>query len=248
MAEIDFSCVIPAYNEEKCVRAVLEEIFQTLNRKNFNYEVIVIDNGSVDKTTEILDDVKKSVPQLKVVRLDPNRGYGGAILHGLSVAQGNVVGFTAADGEVSPNCMIQMYDMIQTGHLDMCKAKRINRLDGARRKIFSFGYHLIVTILFKIHITDVNGYPVFMTRQAYQRFRLTKTDCTISLELLYQARQLGLTTVELDVPHRMRMGGQSHIRWRSVIKMFRELLFIWWEVHSKRAPLAQLSHPAATKP
>jgi glycosyltransferase involved in cell wall biosynthesis len=219
MSKVDLSCIIPAYNEEACLKESLRELFNVLDAAHISYEVIVIDNGSIDATGTILKELSPVYPQLRSFRLEVNQGYGGAIMHGFARAQGEVLGFISADGETAPESVLQVFRIIRLGGIDLCKAKRLNRQDGALRKLFSFGYHLVVSLVFKLSTTDINGYPLFMTAESYRRMRLSRKDWMINLQILYQARCLGLTSVELDVRHRRRLGGASHIRWFTSLVM-----------------------------
>ena len=229
----ELSCVIPAFNEEACIQKVLLELITALNERNIDYEIIVIDNGSSDGTTYLIEEVKRSFPKVKMIRFVKNCGYGGAILSGLSSSTGEIIGFTSADGETPPECLIQMYELIKSGHIDLCKAKRINRQDGFYRKTLSLGYHLLVELLFNLHIADINGYPILITHSAYKRLRLTKTDWMINFEILFQSRRAGFRIAEVDVKHRKRFGGASHIRWHTSLIMFCQILRIRWKIYRK---------------
>lgn len=151
-------------------------------------------------------------PEIRIAHLEQNAGYGGAILEGFRQAKGDILGFTCADGEVPHSSVLTMARMIEAGGADLIKGKRIGRKDGALRMLMSFGYHLIVSLLFKIHITDINGYPLLMKRTAYQKLRLNKKDWVINVEMLWEARKNHLVIAELDVPHLARAGGRSHVR------------------------------------
>jgi len=90
---VRLSIVIPAYNEEKAIGNVIDDIKKVMNKTNRNYEIIVVDDGSIDKTTDI---VKKK--KVKLIQHPYNKGYGAAIKTGIRNADGNLILITDADG------------------------------------------------------------------------------------------------------------------------------------------------------
>jgi glycosyltransferase involved in cell wall biosynthesis len=206
------SVTIPVFNEEGCIERTLRDLAQTLATGQVNFEIIVINNGSTDRTADILQRLAGETPRIRVVHLEQNAGYGGAILEGFRQARGDILGFTCADGEVPASSVLNMARLLEVGGVDVIKGKRIGRNDGWLRILMSFGYHLIVSLLFKIHITDINGYPLVMKRRAYRKLRLNKKDWVINVELLWEARRNHLVIAEIDVPHLPRAGGRSHVR------------------------------------
>ena len=217
----ELSLVVPLYNEETCIGRSLPDLLQCLEKSGICYELLAVNDCSLDRTKEILDELAVQWPRLRVFHLPQNQGYGGAILTGLEAAQGMILGFTCGDGEVSPEDVISIYTILRTGAIDLVKAKRIRRQDGFMRQLFSFGYHLIVMLLFRAHVTDVNGYPVLMTREAYQRIAPTARDWMINVDILVGMRRHNLRTAELDVIHRKRLGGCSNVR------LWYPFLFLW---------------------
>ena len=109
------SIIIPVYNEEKCIASVLKEIEDVMNRSELSYEIIVVNDGSTDKTLQAL---KGSGSNIKVVNHRVNRGYGASLKTGIGNAQHEVVVITDADGtypnERIPELVsyIKDYDMV----------------------------------------------------------------------------------------------------------------------------------------
>ncbi len=109
------SIIIPVYNEEKCIASVLREIEDVMDRSKLSYEIIVVNDGSTDKTLQVL---KSSGSNIKVVNHRVNRGYGASIKTGIGNAQQEVVVITDADGtypnERIPELVsyIKNYDMV----------------------------------------------------------------------------------------------------------------------------------------
>ena len=229
---LDLSVVVPLYDEEACVRASLVALAQTLDDSGLAYELIAVDNGSRDGTAGVLADLAAHHPRLCVVTLADNAGYGGAILAGLAQARGRVLGFTCGDGEVAPDEVVRGYRMLADAPVQLVKGKRIDRVDGTGRRLLSFGYHLAVAAALRAHVTDVNGYPVLMTREAYTRIAPATRDWMINVDLILGTRREGLRMAEFDVRHRPRLGGRSHVRF------WFPLLFLWQLVRFRRTMAA----------
>lgn len=217
----ELSVVVPIYNEEACARTSIGSLLQVLDASGLDYEVVAVNNGSRDGTAAILAELATRGPRLYVLNMPRNLGYGGGIRAGLDVSRGRVLGFTCSDGEVAPEDVIVLHRVLRAGGVDVVKGKRIGRVDGFVRQLFSFGYHVLVAALFRIHVTDVNGYPLLMTREAYRRISLTAHDWMVNVDLLMGARRQALRTVEVDVSHRPRLGGRSKVR------LWFPLLFLW---------------------
>lgn len=230
----ELSVVIPFYNEEACAAEVVEEMVSVLDKEGLDYELLLVNNGSEDRTGELLKGICAERPRLRLIQLKQNRGYGGAILAGLAAAEGRVLGFTCGDGQISPADLVRVYKVLASGQVHFCKAKRVGRQDGLLRQLWSFGYHVLVGILFRVHITDVNGYPVLMERGIFQRMRLKRENWIINVEILLAARRLGVAMAEVDVCHRDRMGGRSHVNWMTPLIFLAELMAFAWEIHRCR--------------
>lgn len=219
--------VVPFYNEEACAERAVSELLSALSSVEPDFELLLVENASSDGTREILRRAAAADPRIKVVELNVNVGYGGAILKGLSLARGQWLGFTCGDGEIGPEDTAWVCSLARVPGVDFCKAKRLDRQDGAWRKALSLGYHFLVGLLFNIHVTDINGYPVMMRRETYSALRLSRTDWVFNVEMLLRQRQAGLRMVEADVTHRLRLGGSSHVSLGTPFVFFRQLLSLW---------------------
>lgn len=210
------------------------DLVSHLAEEDIHYEVVVIDNGSTDRTGEILEDVRRTWPTLRVLHLPENEGYGGAILHGLRQTTGDVIGFTCADGEVGPRDLVALFRVMESGAVDLCKGKRLDRQDGPVRKLFSLGYHFLVAYILHLHTTDVNGYPVLFRREAFDRLGIRETNWIVNIDILFRARSANLRMAEVDVHHLRRAGGQSHVKW------YFPILFGWQLISYKRSVAREL--------
>lgn len=228
------SLVVPFYNERDCAAEAVAELAAALDAVDPSFELLLVENASSDDTRAILRRAAAADGRIRTVELDENIGYGGAVLKGLSLARGERLGFTCGDGEIGPEDTSLVCALAGAPGVDLCKAKRLGRRDGAWRKLLSVGYHFLVGTLFNIHVTDVNGYPVMMTRKVYSRLRLSRADWVFNVEMLLRLRQEGFRMVEVDVTHRPRLGGRSHVGFWTPFVFIAQLLSLFQEERSRK--------------
>ncbi len=203
----DLSLTIPFYNEEDCAKEVIEELVRVLESNSTNYELILVDNGSSDKTLEILQSLSNE--RLKILKLSPNRGFGGGILEGLKASNAKYLGFTCGDGEVSSEDTYKVYNRLIKGNSEICKAIRTSRTDNFLKIIYSKSYNVLVKLFFNLRIKDINGYPLIMKKTVYESLSLKERDWLFNLEILYQAKKQNLNVEEIIIKHRRRVSGKS---------------------------------------
>ncbi len=93
------SIVLPAYNEEETVGAVIDEVSSVMQQLGVEHEILLVDDGSLDRTGEIAHRRTQSVPGLRVIAHHPGRGYGGALKAGFAVASKEWIVFFPTDGQ-----------------------------------------------------------------------------------------------------------------------------------------------------
>ncbi|MFA5160815.1 MAG: glycosyltransferase family 2 protein [Elusimicrobiales bacterium] len=228
--------VIPFYNEEECAEKCVSDLDAALTGAGINFELLLVENGSKDRTPEILRALEKKDARIKTIFIRENIGYGGAILRGMEQAGGDWIGFTCGDGEISPEDTAWMCKATFAAGFDFCKAKRVDRKDGAVRKLLSMGYHLLVGLLFRIHVTDLNGYPVLMRKRVHDKMHLTHANWVFNIEMMWDARRLGVRMAELDVRHCKRLGGHSHVGFMTPAVFLLQLLSLWNELRKRHSP------------
>ena len=118
---MDYSVVIPCFNEEGSIKLILEKT-KNLFRKH-NIELILVNNGSTDNTKYILEDLITNYPHARYINLDKNLGYGGGILKGLSHCKGDIIGWTHADLQTDPCDCITAFEKFWPRLLCVCRFK-----------------------------------------------------------------------------------------------------------------------------
>jgi dolichol-phosphate mannosyltransferase len=156
---VDFSILIPAYNEEANIVATIEETAKVLEAFNPSYEIIIIDDGSRDRTLEkVLSVINSGNYKVKIQSYFPNKGKGYALKYGTGFANGNHVLFLDADLDLHPSQLIEMYKIMQENNADVVIGSKMHKDSMLNypflRKILSSSYYLIIKVLFRLKVKD----------------------------------------------------------------------------------------------
>ncbi len=212
------SIVLPFYNEEQCVEEVVGGARGELERSGVSFEIVAVQNGSGDRTGQILARLEREHKALRVVVVPVNRGFGHGILQGLAECAGDIVGYMPGDGQVNPMVLSRLLRRMDETKADIGKGRRTVRRDGWHRAVVSSAYNTLMRICFGIPFDDVNGHPKLLTRHAYLALQLRSTDNFIDAELVLKAQRLDLTVCEVDLEFEPRKTGRSTVRWTTCLQ------------------------------
>lgn len=221
---MDLSIVIPFYNEEDNVAQVLKGISYILCSNKICHEIIAVDNGSVDRTGEILDTLSHEIRNLKIVKILINKGYGIGIRHGLNRASGAYIGFMCGDNQIEPQALIEVYNKAVKEDLDLCKVRRIKREDGVLRKIVSFFYNSICTNLFFLKYKDLNGTPKIFKRHIFEGLNFVSERWFIDAEVMIKCSRMGCRIGEVPAVFKKREKGISKVKLNTLSDFAQEML------------------------
>ncbi|MCH7730120.1 glycosyltransferase family 2 protein [Patescibacteria group bacterium] len=213
------SIVIPAYNEEENIRkSVLDKVWKYLSRQKYSWEVLVVDDGSTDKTADLAEKFAKEHKDFRVMR-EPHRGKGGTVIAGMLAAKGEVVLFTDMDQATPINQIEKLLPKFSEKY-DIAIGSRSGR-EGAPlvRKIMAYGFMLLRTLVLRLPYKDTQcGFKAFKRSSAKKIFKKMKifsekgrargasVSAGFDLEILYIARKLGLKVAEVPVSWRHQEG------------------------------------------
>jgi glycosyltransferase involved in cell wall biosynthesis len=221
---LNISVVIPFYNEEENVKRVVTGLVNSLERASIDYELVLVNNGSIDNSPQILEDLAKEKPdRMKVVHVSVNQGYGWGIINGLKIASGEYVGYMGGDGQIKPEDVIRVYYAISQGNCDLAKVKRISRKDGLLRKMVSLVYNRLFRLLFRVTSLDINGTPKIFRKDWLERFQLTAKDWFIDSEVMIKANYLNLKVSEVLVEFLRREKGRSHVEFTTILEFAKNM-------------------------
>jgi glycosyltransferase involved in cell wall biosynthesis len=217
------SIVIPAYNEEENVAITVEEVSAIAQQLEMDYEIILVNDGSTDRTGEIGHDLEQRILNCRLVEHHPNRGYGGALKAGYAAATTELIAYVPADNQFDFRQVDRF--LAQIDGADIVCGYRANRQDNVIRKFNAFGWNTLVRLLFGYLCRDIDcGFKMFR-RNVLERVNLVSNGAMIDTEFLAGARARGMRIAEVPVTHRPRVAGEATgANLKVIIKAFRDLL------------------------
>ncbi|HEV2950440.1 MAG TPA: glycosyltransferase [Gemmataceae bacterium] len=220
------SLVIPAYNEEAGIRRAVEEADQALSQLVRDYEIIVVDDGSADRTAEIVREATIGHPRVRLLRHAENQGYSAALRTGFQAATCERVAFTDAD------CQFHLTDLEPLLALSdrhpIAVGYRLARQDPWPRRFFSRGYNVLVRTMLGTAVRDCDCALKVFQRDALMKLLPETPGFFVNTEMLTRARQLGLPVAEAGVRHRPRVKGCSKVSLADIPRTLSTLLPFWW--------------------
>ncbi len=227
------SVFLPSHNEEGNVERVVKAYIAELPRVSDNYEVIVVDDGSIDRTGEIADRLASEDSHVKVVHHHVNRGYGGAVISGIKAAIQPYVLLSDGDGQFDPADLERLTALVP--QYDVVVGRRTHRADPLMRRINGKAWTMLVRGLLGITISDIDcGFKLFK-REMLEGMDLRANGAMISTELMARVQGRGAKVAEVDVQHLPRVAGeQSGANLKVVTKAFKELFALYRELKLER--------------
>ena len=206
MTTPDLSVVFPVYNEEENIPILLREIAAAVEGKGWTYEIVAVDDGSTDRSLQMLRDARTQYPMLRVLALEKNSGQTAALDAAWRGARGRFVVSLDADLQNDPADIPAMMRRLEETASDMVIGVRVNRADTWSRKMQSRIGNGVRNWITRDHITDTGCSLKLVRREAIDRVRLF-TGMHRFLPTLI--RYAGYKVVEMPVNHRPRQFGVS---------------------------------------
>jgi len=222
MKRYPITIFFPCYNEEQNVERVTKEALAVAGRISDDYEIIIVNDGSKDRTAEIADRLANEYPVVRVIHHEVNKGYGGALQTGFKNASKELVFYTDGDGQFKIEEITKLLPFIE--NFDIVSGYRISRRDPFIRKVNAFMWGALVNALFKIRVSDVDSAFKLYRRKIFDEIILTAQGALIDTEVLAKAKAKGFTITEVGVNHYPRVAGeQTGARLSVIFKAFKEL-------------------------
>jgi glycosyltransferase involved in cell wall biosynthesis len=222
--EIFLSMVLPFYDEEECVRQVVEELHGELLLQGRPFEIVAIQNGSRDRTGAILAEMQQTLPELQIVTVAVNQGFGYGILQGLAAARGELIGWMPGDGQIPPSAIGPLVEKMGRESAGIGQGCRTIRHDASNRLFISKCFNLWTRLMFGLATNDINGEPKLLTAALYREMNLCSSDSFIDAEALLKAKRLGARLSCVDMVSRERVNGVSKVHSSTVIEFILNLL------------------------
>lgn len=169
-----YSLIIPLWNEEKNIAQLVDEIAKNRLHELGMQELILVNNGSTDKTRELINLEAARYTWVVPLHLALNENYGGGVYEGCKIAQSEILCYIPGDLQVSPKDVIKVHKEFNKLHQNhqklFVKGTRIKRYDGMQTKIVSWIYTKLSNIFLRLMVSDVNGLPKMFNRQLLSYF------------------------------------------------------------------------------
>lgn len=219
------SVVLPAYNEEENVEQAVKHVHDVAQTLDRDYEIILVNDGSSDRTGEIGRQLETEVPNCRLVEHYPNRGYGGALKAGFEVAEKDLIAFYPGDAQFDFGEITRLLDALSEEEAAIVCGYRANRQDNVIRRLNGWGWNTVVRMLFGYLCRDIDcGFKLFR-RELLDRVNIVSDGAMIDTELLAGAKARGFRIAEAPLTHLPREAGEATGADIGVIlRAFRDLL------------------------
>ncbi len=224
------SVFFPAYNDSGTIASMVIRAVQAASELTPDYEVIVVNDGSTDATAEIVDELAKTYPHVRVVHHPRNRGYGGALQTGFRSATKELIFYTDGDAQYDPAELAALWAKL-TPEADLVNGYKISRSDPLHRVMIGRLYHHTVSLLFGLTVRDVDCDFRLLRKSVFEHIELQKTSGVICLEMMKKIQDAGFTIVEVPVHHYHRAYGRSQFfNFRRIFRTGVDVLSLWFDL------------------
>jgi glycosyltransferase involved in cell wall biosynthesis len=213
---VSLSVVLPAYNEEQNVERAVEHVSDVARTLDRDYEIILVNDGSADRTGNIGRQLEGRIPHFRLVEHYPNRGYGGALKAGFEASTRDLIDFAEIERLLEP---------VEQGDADIVCGYRFNRQDTFVRKLNGFGWNMVVRLFFGYLARDIDcGFKLFR-REILDRVHIVSDGAMIDTEFLAGAKARGFRIAEAPLTHLPREAGEATgANLAVIVKAFRDLV------------------------
>jgi glycosyltransferase involved in cell wall biosynthesis len=224
--DVEVSIVMPCYNEEGVLPYTIPQLVQAFQAAGHRMEIVACDNGSIDRTGAIIQELAAKGLPVVYHRVEINEGYGNGILRAIPVCTAPWIGIIPADGQVDAEDAARLFEVVKhTNSRVLGKVRRRFRMDGLTRKVISILYNGLVWVLWpRLGSIDINGSPKFIHRDMVAMMQLESRRWFLDPEIMIKSRYLGMRVIEMNVFARMRSHGLSHVRAGTLVEFLVNLL------------------------
>ena len=214
----------PCYNEEANVERTTLAALAMCERVADDYEVIIVNDGSRDRTGPLADSLAEQHPRhVRAVHNNPNRGYGGALQRGFQEASKQWIFYTDGDGQFDFDEIDKLIELLD--EFDIASGYRIDRKDPMLRKINAACWGTLMRTLFRMRIRDIDCAFKIYPKQFIDSVELKSEGALIDTEMLARATRAGYSIGQAGVRHYPRTAGeQTGATLRVILRAFKELV------------------------
>ncbi len=240
---VSVSVCFPAYNEEATIRAVLDDASAVLEGAGLDYEIIVCDDGSRDRTGAIADEVAARVPRMRVIHQSPNRGIHDTFERLYHEAKKDFVFLNSTDGQWDTRVLLDLLPLARAW--DVVIASRRDKHYGRLRGAVSWAFNTLPSWLFGVRTSDA-GAVKLVRREIIERFALVSRSPFSEAERLIRASRAGYRITERPTDTRPRASGKaSGVNGRLVLEACGDVVRVWRSLRASPAAPGRAGDRAA---
>ncbi|MFZ5806353.1 MAG: glycosyltransferase family 2 protein [Verrucomicrobiota bacterium] len=241
MSEVQsYSIVIPARDEEGCIEATLRDLHGALQKNGVAHEIVVVDDGSQDSTACIVEQLRKEISVVRLIKNEGEHGFGRAVICGLNEAKGDAVAIVMADGSDFPDDVVRYWEKLKEG-CDCVFGSRF--MHGSKvenypwlKFILNRWANLFLKILFRISLNDTTNAFKAYRREVIEGCRpLIAPHFNLTVEIPLKAIVRGYSWTVIPIGWRGRRTGESKLKIKEMGSRYLFIcLYVWLEKYFSR--------------
>lgn len=229
----------PVYNDEKTVERVTKKSIEVLRKLTNDYEVLIINDGSPDRSGELADEIARKNPgAVRVIHHDSNKGYGTSVREGLKHAKHDWVCFTDGDDEYDVYDLLKMYPLRK--HYNLIITFRYVKVYSGLRQLISLVYNIIIRWLYRTRFRDVSTGLRLIYKPILENIELESTSPFIGAEIVIKTMLKGHPVGEMGIqtfPREFGKGSSTSLK--NIMATICDMLTIYRKIFSKYYDLPQ---------
>ena len=206
------SVVAPAYNEEGVIEETIKKWENFVEREKLNAEIVVCNDGSIDKTGEILKKLQKKYSNLVICENKPNKGYGAAVHNAVKHARGELIMTLDSDGQFDIKSYKQLHQRLLKGNYDFVTGYRYRKKDSFARVILDRVFNIIMRLIFSLPFKDTNCAQKLYKAKFLKRIDIEARGYPAPTEILVKMAESGVKIGEVGVAHYERKKGATALK------------------------------------
>jgi len=244
------SIVIPARDEEGCIASTVENLHRELELHQVPHEIVVVDDGSTDRTWEILEQLRGRISTLSGTRNEGPHGFGRAVIHGLDIMKGDAVVIMMADESDDARDVVRYWSRLNAGYDCVFGSRFIKGgavKDYPRLKLFLNRLaNLFLKVLFRIKLNDTTNAFKAYRREVIEGCRpLIAPHFNLTVEIPLKAIVRGFTWTTIPITWRNRRSGTAKLKIKEMGSRYLFIcLYVWLEKYFSAGDYKRAAHPA----
>ncbi len=231
----NLSVFFPLFNEEGNVQSTVDKAVSVLEKMKIDYEIILVNDGSKDKTAEVVDEIVRKNSKIRAIHHPKNLGYGEALKSGFYNAKYDTIVYTDGDGQFDFSELDKFLEKLPDN--DLLIGYRIKRRDPFFRILFKQGWNLSLLAFFRLTLKDVDCGFKMIKRSVLEKIpHLESTrGAMINAELAIKAKKAGFRIGQVGVNHYPRLSGKpTGASLKVIVKSYLDLVKLWWELKEEK--------------